>query len=97
MKNLLKLEETGQFLLSVTLFGLLSYAWWIFSACVLLPDVSAIGCLINTKIGAWIYNFSHHKLVVVLVLISVFLLYNPLIIITGVVALGHSAIVRIMD
>src|SRR5690554_7338962 len=62
MKNLLKLEELGQFLLSIMLFSRLEYSWWIFPMCLLLPDLSMIGYLISPKIGAWMYNFFHHKL-----------------------------------
>ncbi|MGB0176501.1 MAG: DUF4260 family protein, partial [Owenweeksia sp.] len=43
MNTLLKLEEVGQFLLSIILFSQLDYAWWVFPACILLPDLSMIG------------------------------------------------------
>ncbi|HAJ82707.1 MAG TPA: DUF4260 domain-containing protein, partial [Zunongwangia profunda] len=52
MSNLIKLEEVGQFLLSLLLFNQLDYAWWVFPACLLLPDLSMLGYLINPKIGA---------------------------------------------
>ena len=95
MKNLLKLEELGQFLLSIMLFSQLEYSWWIFPACLLLPDLSMIGYLISPKIGAWMYNFFHHKLVAVLVLILGFWLNEPLITLAGVILFGHSAMDRI--
>lgn len=95
MKNLLKLEELGQFLLSIMLFSRLEYSWWVFPACLLLPDLSMIGYLINPKIGAWMYNFFHHKLVAVLVLILGFWLNEPLITLAGVILFGHSAMDRI--
>src|SRR5690554_2245544 len=95
MKNLLKLEELGQFLLSIMLFSQFEYSWWILPACLLLPDLSMIGYLINPKIGAWMYNFFHHKLVAVLVLILGFWLNEPLITSAGVILFGHSAMDRI--
>jgi hypothetical protein len=58
MKNLLKREEVGLFLLSILLFSQLPYAWWVFPACILLPDFSMLGYLANPKTGAWCYNFS---------------------------------------
>lgn len=95
MNNLLKLEELGQFLLSIVLFNQLDYAWWAFPACLLLPDLSMIGYLAGTKIGALIYNFFHHKFVAITVLILGFWLNNPLITLAGVILFGHSAMDRI--
>ncbi|MEO6904112.1 MAG: DUF4260 domain-containing protein [Bacteroidia bacterium] len=95
MTNLLKLEEVGQFLLSIILFNQLNYAWWIFPACILLPDLSMVGYLANPKIGAWLYNLFHHKLFAVLILIVGLWLTNSLLTLVGVILFGHSAMDRI--
>ena len=95
MNNLLKLEELGQFLLSIILFNQLDYAWWIFPACILLPDLSMIGYLANPKTGARLYNFFHHKLVAITILIFGFWLNNSLLSLAGVILFGHSAMDRI--
>lgn len=95
MNNLLKLEELGQLLFSIVLFNQLDYAWWVFPACLLLPDLSMIGYLAGTKIGAWLYNFFHHKFVAITVLILGFWLNNPLITLAGIILFGHSAMDRI--
>lgn len=94
MNNLLKLEELGQFILSIILFSQLDYSWWIFPICILLPDLSMIGYLINTKTGACLYNFFHHKLVAIIIMISGFLLDNSLLILAGVILFGHSSMDR---
>lgn len=95
MNKLLKLEEVGQFLLSIILFNQLNYAWWVFPVCFLLPDLSMIGYLVNTKIGAWLYNFFHHKFVAIAVLILGFWLDKSAIMLTGIILFGHSAMDRI--
>lgn len=95
MKHLLKLEELGQFLLSLLLFSQLDYAWWVFPVCLLLPDLSMIGYLFNLKTGAWLYNFFHHKLVAISVLTLGFWMDNSLITLVGIVLFGHSAMDRI--
>lgn len=95
MKNLLKMEELGQFLLSIILFSQTEYSWWVFPVCLLLPDLSMIGYLFNPKIGATIYNFFHHKLVAVLVFFIGFWLDNSLITLAGIILFGHSAMDRI--
>ena len=95
MNSLIKLEEVGQFLLSIILFSQLEYAWWVFPTCLLLPDLSMIGYLINPKIGAWLYNIFHHKLIAVIVLFLGFWINNELLALTGIILLGHSAMDRI--
>lgn len=95
MNNLLKLEELGQFLLSIILFNQLEYAWWVFPACILLPDFSMIGYLINAKAGAKLYNFFHHKLVAITIFILGIGLSNAFLKLAGVILFGHSAMDRI--
>lgn len=95
MSNLIKLEELGQLLLAIILFNQLEYAWWIFPACILLPDFSMLGYVLSPKVGAWTYNFFHHKLVAVAVLAIGFYTGNPLLSLVGVILFGHSAMDRI--
>jgi len=95
MNNLLKLEELGQFLLSILLFSQSGYAWWVFPVCILLPDLSMIGYLVNPKTGAWLYNFFHHKPVAITILILGFWLNTSLLTLAGVILFGHSAMDRI--
>lgn len=95
MTNLIKLEELGQFFLSLILFNQLDYAWWVFPACILLPDLSMVGYLINPKTGAWLYNFFHHKLVAIIILVAGFWLNFPVLTLAGVILFAHSAMDRI--
>ena len=95
MNHLLKLEELGQFILSIVLFNQLNYAWWVFPAIILLPDISMLGYLVNSKIGAWSYNLFHHKLVGITLLILGFWLSQPFSMLVGIVIFGHSAMDRL--
>lgn len=95
MKNLLQLEELGQFGFAIFLFTQLEFKWWLFPLCLLLPDISMVGYLINPKIGAWLYNFFHHKLLAIIVLILGFWLKIPIVGFTGIILLAHSAMDRI--
>lgn len=94
MNFLLKLEELGQLLLSILLFQHLDYAWWIYPACILLPDVSMLGYLFNTKIGAWAYNLFHHKLLGIAVIGLGYWLNHDLMTLSGIILFGHSAMDR---
>ncbi len=95
MTNLLKLEELGQLLLSILLFSQLEYAWWIYPACLLLPDLSMVGYLVNPRLGALFYNFVHHKLVGIIILMVGFGMDESLLILVGIILFGHSAMDRI--
>ena len=94
MGTLLKLEEVGMFLLSIILFNQLDYAWWVFPACLLLPDISMIGYVMNPKTGAWIYNSFHHKLVAIITFSIGLWLNVSVITLAGIILLGHSAMDR---
>lgn len=94
MNNLLKLEELGQFLLSIILFNQLEYPWWVFLACILLPDLSMAGYLVNPKTGAWIYNFFHHKLVAIGIFILGYWIDNSLTTFIGIILFAHSSMDR---
>lgn len=94
INRVLKLEEAGQFLLSLYLFSQLDYSWWLFPACLLLPDLSMIGYLSGPKTGARLYNLFHNKLLAILILISGFWFGIPWLALAGVILLGHSAMDR---
>lgn len=94
MKSLLKLEELGQLMLSILLFNKLDYAWWVYPAVILLPDLSMLGYLANPKVGAWLYNLFHHKLFAILVFAAGQLLNNSMLSLTGIILFGHSAMDR---
>lgn len=96
INRILKLEEAGQFLLSIYLFSQLTYSWWVFPACLLLPDFSMIGYLSDTKTGARLYNLFHNKLPAILVLIAGFWFSVSWLALAGVILLGHSAMDRML-
>jgi hypothetical protein len=95
MNNLIKLEELGQFLLAIILFNQLDYAWWVFPALLLLPDLSMVGYLSSPKTGAWLYNFIHHKFLAIAVLILGLSISNQPLTLAGVILYGHSSMDRI--
>lgn len=96
MKNLLKLEEAGLLLLSLYLFLLTGYPWWLFMLCFLLPDLSMTGYMVNTRIGAVIYNVVHHRGVAVLVYITGILLHVQVVQFIGIILFAHGSFDRIL-
>ena len=96
MKNLLKVEEAAQWLLSILLFSRLDYAWWVYPTLILLPDLSMIGYAFNPRLGAMSYNFFHHKALGIVVGTVGLFLGNSALLLTGIILFGHAAMDRML-
>lgn len=96
MKITLKLEELAEFGLAIYLFNQTPYAWWVFLAWILAPDIGMIGYAFNTKTGAFTYNLTHHKGIAVVFLLCGWILSSDPVLLTGIIMFGHSAMDRIM-
>lgn len=96
MKNILRLEEAMQFGLALYLTYQLSFPGWLYAVLFLTPDVSMIGYLVNTRIGALTYNLFHHKgLAIAMYLVGVST-NAPVIMFIGLILFGHSAFDRML-
>ena len=61
MKTLLRLEELAQLLFVILVLVMKSVAWWMYLVLFIGPDISMLGYLVNTRVGAFCYNLAHHK------------------------------------
>jgi hypothetical protein len=95
MKNSIKLEEVGLFLLGIFLFNELHYKWWWFVLLLLAPDISMIGYVFGNKTGAISYNIFHHRGIAILVYMSGIYLSNEQVQFAGVLLFSHSSMDRI--
>jgi hypothetical protein len=95
MKNVIKLEEAGMFCLSLVLYNMLGYSWWLFLLLILTPDIAMLGYLISSKTGAVIYNIFHHKGIAILLYILGVFTFNYMLIIIGIILFAHSCIDRL--
>jgi hypothetical protein len=97
MKAILKLEEAamtaiGIYFISVYNLGLPVWGWVILF---FTPDISMLGYLVNTTIGAFSYNFFHHKGIAAGVAITGYFLQQDLFTATGVLLFAHASFDRI--
>ena len=63
---LLRAEWPVATLLAILLYNQLGTSWWLFALLVLAPDLSALGYLVNVRIGAAAYNAAHTTILPVL-------------------------------
>ena len=96
MKTLLRLEELALFLLSLYLFGSLSYAWWLFPLLLFVPDISMAGYLLGNRAGAVLYNLFHHRGISLALYLAGTALSHPALSLGGLILFAHSTLDRIM-
>ena len=94
MKTLIMLEEVAMSLFSIFIFSTLPYAWWWYPVLILAPDFSAVGYVVNNKIGAVLYNFFHHKALGLSCICIGYFLRNDSLILAGAILFGHSSLDR---
>jgi len=95
MKNIVRLEEAMQVVLAIYLFNQLPFAGWTYAALFLAPDVSMLGYLFGTHVGAYTYNIFHHKGIAILVYLLGMYISADVVMFAGVLLFGHSAFDRI--
>lgn len=95
MKNLLRLEEVCMFGLALFLNSLLPFAGWVFWAFLLLPDISMVGYIFNSRTGATLYNIVHHKGLAIVLYAAGSVLKIHELMLAGVVLFAHSSMDRV--
>jgi hypothetical protein len=96
MKNILKLESAGLFLLFTgAYFHLYPGTWKFYIALFLIPDVSFAFFLITKKLGAIAYNIFHHQGVLVLLFLIGYFVKENSIMKVALIFLAHSTFDRV--
>jgi hypothetical protein len=101
MKLSLKLEELAMWIGCIILLYVSQVDWWWYALMFLGPDISMIGYLVNTKVGAWSYNLFHHKSVAIVIFLLGLTIQLPCdiqnkdwLINLGIILFGHSSMDR---
>jgi len=93
---MIRIEEGMMLTFATALAMSLSYPPWLFWALFLAPDIGFAGYSINSRIGAFTYNFLHHKGVAVIIyLAGLYFGFEPLQF-TGLLLFGHSSFDRML-
>ncbi|MEN0066183.1 MAG: DUF4260 domain-containing protein [Myxococcota bacterium] len=61
-RTLLHLEGAGLLAVATAVYALLGGSWGLYAALFLLPDLSMVGYLVNSRVGAALYNAAHTTL-----------------------------------
>jgi hypothetical protein len=96
MKNILKLESVGLFILFTgAYFHFYSGTWGLYLALFFIPDLSFAFYLITKKIGAIAYNIFHHQGVLVLLFLIGYFVKEDSIMKVALIFLAHSTFDRV--
>ena len=69
---------------------------WIWVLLFFSPDISMVGYIISTRIGAYCYNLFHHRAVALVVLAFGLLTHNNVLVAVGALLFAHSSFDRMM-
>jgi hypothetical protein len=94
IKNALKLEEVGYFILATFAYLYFGGTPLTFALLILLPDLSMAGYLINPVVGAYTYNVVHHKALSILIFIIGIYIGNQTLILLSTILFAHSSLDR---
>ena len=72
------------------------FAWWLWPFLFLAPDLSMVGYLINSRVGAALYNLAHHKAVAGALVLAGLIFHLPVALFAGLLLWAHSSFDRIM-
>ena len=96
MRQLVRLEELFLGVLAFYLFLSVRVAWWWFPVLLLAPDISMVGYLVDTRVGAILYDVVHHRGLSVLLFIIGSLLQVPWLQAAGLILFAHSSLDRVL-
>lgn len=98
MSITLQTEEAA--ITALAIYGLtrlnLHLPLWVWLPLFFAPDVSMLGYLLGTRVGALTYNLFHHRAVAIAVMTTGFFLHHDAVTAAGLLLLAHSAFDRMM-
>ncbi len=79
----------------LTIYNLGLSVWiWIFLF--FTPDIGMLGYLVNTKVGAVIYNLFHHKGIALALAMIGYFMHNDILTAIGILLFAHSSFDRML-
>ena len=70
------------------------FSWWLFILLLFVPDVSALGYVVNKRVGAVVYNIVHTYVLALIVLGIGYVSELPVMMMLGVIWVAHIGMDR---
>ncbi|MCX2430196.1 DUF4260 domain-containing protein [Pedobacter sp. GR22-10] len=98
MAVVIKIEEAA--ITAVAIYFLTKYhlglSVWLWVLLFFAPDLSMLGYLVNSRIGAFTYNLFHHRAVAIGLLAAGFMMHMDILISIGLLLAAHSSFDRML-
>jgi hypothetical protein len=92
----LRLEGLAAAVLSAVLYARTGASWWMFAALWLLPDLSMLGYLGGSKLGARVYNAIHSYVTPATLAVAALLLGSPALLPYALIWMNHIGVDRLL-
>jgi len=74
----------------------LGFPVWLWVILFFSPDLSMLGYLVNSRIGAFTYNLFHHRAVALILVAIGFFMHIDILITSGILLVAHSSFDRML-
>jgi hypothetical protein len=92
----LRFEAAVELVFAVLVYRALGGSWWLFAVLFLLPDLSMLGYIFNSRIGATTYNVGHCYLTPAAVALAGFMLHVDLLYLLAAIWFPHIGFDRML-
>ena len=93
-KLLLHAEGFIVLVCSLFMYQMMEFSWWLFILLLFVPDVSALGYVVNKRLGAVVYNIVHTYVLALIVLGIGYVSELPVMMMLGVIWVAHIGMDR---
>lgn len=96
MAHLLRLENAALMIVFSVVYFALGFGWKLFAILFLAPDLAFTAYLAGPRVGAWVYNFTHHFGVAGILGLAGWYVGVPLFLAVGLIMVCHIAFDRML-
>jgi hypothetical protein len=96
VRSFLRLEGLAAAALAAVFYARTGASWWLFAALWLVPDLSMLGYLGGSKLGARIYNAIHSYVTPATLAVTALLLHSPALLPYALIWMNHIAVDRLL-
>ncbi|GAA0413717.1 MAG: DUF4260 domain-containing protein [Bacillota bacterium] len=95
-KAWMHLEGAAVLMISIFFYAMYDFSWFVFAIFLLVPDISMVGYMKNTKSGATLYNIFHSYILPVLLVVIGFLFLYSFLIMIALIWIAHIGMDRMI-
>lgn len=96
IKLILELEGLAILAAAIYMYHLSDASWVLLAVLILVPDISMVGYLKNTRLGAITYNLMHNYVLAIILLMAGVIMKNVTLVSLGLILAAHIGMDRFL-